>query len=579
MEDVAVVVDAFAISLLASLTAACGNRQRGAIDGNTPAVDSGALVDSTVGRTDASARGEADATLDAPHDVRGDAIREAPDGAEASACYRPAPTSASVLQFHKNPTRDGVYVDPGLTPQAIKGMQRRSTAPLTGQVYAQPLYVADAATRRELFVAATEANHVTVFDGCGKTVWDKAYGTPAAYADLPCGNVYPTLGITGTPIVDQPARTIYFDAMTQTSSGTAGLRHLVHAVSLDDGAERPGWPVDVNAGVAGFDSSHQNQRGALTLLGGTLYVPYGGHFGDCGQYFGWIVGVPVAGPRSARAWRTIGGNPWDAGAPLSGGGFWAVGGLPTDGTSLFAVSGNTMDPTDASRFLAPPAWVGGESVFRLAPGPSFSGAPADFFRPSDWQTLDDGDMDLGSTNAVLFDIGRSHYVLVVGKSGVVYVLDRDDLGAGPVVSQRASVSTDIIGAPIVFTTTAGTYAVLPEYSVTPNAILLLKGDPPALAPDPNNLPSPGPGGLIATTTDGASNFHVWVAGERLTSFDGSGNQAAAVSLTDRVHYMAPPIAANGRVVVATCGSCYGPPGQPGSLTQTPPGNGQLVFVY
>jgi hypothetical protein len=52
----------------------------------------------------------------------------------------------------------------------------------------------------------------------------------------------------------------------------------------------PGWPVDVNAtarykGMT-FTSSIQNQRAALGLVNGVIYVPYSGHFGDCGTYHG-----------------------------------------------------------------------------------------------------------------------------------------------------------------------------------------------------------------------------------------------------------------------------------------------------
>jgi hypothetical protein len=510
------------------------------------------------------------------------------DAADASSCgYRTPPAAAaSVLQYRKNPSRDGVYVDPAFTPAAISAMRTRFTVPLTGQVYAQPLYMADVQNKRELFIAVTEANHVTVVDGCGQQLWDHPFGIPAAAADLPCGGIYPSLGITGTPIIDATSRTIYFDAMTQTGSGSAGLRHLIHAVSIDDGFERDGWPVNVSAVVAGFDPSHQNQRGALLLFQGTLYVPYGGHYGDCGQYYGWIVGVPVSSPTSAQAWRTIASAPWDAGPPISGGGFWAVGGLSTDGTSLFAVSGNTMAPSDASRWNAPDTWVGGETVFRFGPGPSFSGASTDYFCPSNWQSLDDGDEDLGGAGAVPYDVGGSHYLVAMDKMGHVYVLNRNDLSAPPVTTidiPNCEGGCDVIGAPLVYTTSKGTYVVVPEFAGV-DPVFLLSGDPPVLSPlSDGGLMEFGEGAAIATTTDGASDFYIWNASsDRLSAEVGDGMPAPPgselfLSLPDGVSYLDPPIVANGRVVVATCGMCG--PTDERSLSPQPQSNGQLVFVY
>ena len=46
--------------------------------------------------------------------------------------------------------------------------------------------------------------------------------------------------------------------------------------------------MDVNSnavfGGRKFVSLAQGERGALAIIGTTLYVPYGGLFGDCGTY-------------------------------------------------------------------------------------------------------------------------------------------------------------------------------------------------------------------------------------------------------------------------------------------------------
>src|SRR5205814_855630 len=108
---------------------------------------------------------------------------------------------------------------------------------------------------------------------------------PVPLDALPCGNIDP-LGVTGTPVIDASTRTLFVDAMTTPDGGTT-KRHLVFALSIATGATRPGWPVDVSATVPGLRSVQQNQRGALALLAGRVYVPFGGHFGDCGSYHGF----------------------------------------------------------------------------------------------------------------------------------------------------------------------------------------------------------------------------------------------------------------------------------------------------
>jgi len=116
--------------------------------------------------------------------------------------------------------------------------------------------------------------------------------------------------------------------MTTTNNGIT-VRHLIYSMNVDTGTTNSGWPVDVNAALASgspvFDSYTQNERGALAVLGGIVYVPYGGHAGDCDVYYGWLVGVPLNNPASITAWAT----------PTRGGGMWAVGGPASDGVNPF----------------------------------------------------------------------------------------------------------------------------------------------------------------------------------------------------------------------------------------------------
>jgi hypothetical protein len=130
-----------------------------------------------------------------------------------------------------------------------------------------------------------------------------------------CGNISP-VGVTGTPVIDASRGAIYLNAAVETSSGP---RHLVFALSLKDGTPLPGWPIDIVEALARegqtFVARDQNQRGALAILAGNLYVPFGGHFGDCGQYRGFVVGISLSDPRTIKSWATR----------ARGGGIWAPG--------------------------------------------------------------------------------------------------------------------------------------------------------------------------------------------------------------------------------------------------------------
>jgi hypothetical protein len=478
-------------------------------------------------------------------------------------------TAADVFQHHLNSTRDGWYVDPLITPAAAMTTHRdfAFNAPLSAAVYAQPLYVANGPLGRAAVIVATEQDDVLAFAAAdGSPIWAANLGTPVPRTELPCGNIDP-LGITGTPVIDPAARVIYVDAMTTPDFGTT-KRHLIYALSLDDGSTLAGWPVDVNtlsSGEVAFDSTVQNQRGALLLSGGYLYVPYGGHAGDCGTYHGWVVAVPVWDPGSATAWAT------DA----RGGGIWAPGGLASDGVGIIAATGNTFGAAQ---------WRGGEAIIHLGPGATFTGSPMDYFAPSNWQYLDAFDLDLGGVGPLVVDVPGatpSQLIVALGKNGVGYLLDRQYLGGigtgdgenGEGLFSTRVATGPILGAPAAYTTASGTYVVFSGVG-TGVGCPGLPGDLVALRINPGNPPTLGVawcaannriGAPIVTTTDGVSNPIVWTistggasrlyaydgeTGERL--FDGGGPDE---QMTPVRHFSA-PIVADGRIFVAAENQLY-----------------------
>lgn len=464
---------------------------------------------------------------------------------------------ASVLQHHNSAARSGLYIVPTLTKAAAARLHRDSAfrVPLQGPTYAQPLFWAAAHPKdRDLLIVATEQNRVYAVDAStGAMVWQRSLGAPVPLRALPCGNIDP-LGITGTPVIDPASRTLFLDALT-TPDGGRTKKHLIVALSIDDGSMRPGWPVDVSSAARtetiGFDSAVQNQRGALALLAGTVYVPYGGHYGDCGAYHGWVVGVPLDRPEHPQAWATR----------AQGGGVWAPGGLAADGATLYAATGNTFGAS---------TWADGEAVIRLRPGPTFSGQSADYFAPSDWRGLDSTDTDLGGSGPVLVEVPGarpSSLVVALGKNGDAYLLDRADLGGiGRPLAHRHVSDSAIINAAAAYVTPAGSYVVFRgRGSGCPTgqsgdliALRLAATAPPSIGVA-WCASAQGRGSPIVTTTDGQSEAIVWsVAAEgdnRLRGFDGEtgrpvftgGGPGDQLSFVRRFQT---PIVANGRVIVA-----------------------------
>src|SRR5205807_4876024 len=168
------------------------------------------------------------------------------------------------------------------------------------------------------------------------------------------------------------------------------VKHFIFSLNVDTGVTHAGWPVDVDAtahynGIT-FDSFVQEERGALALVNGIVYVSYSGYVGDCDNYHGWVVGVEINNPSNVMAWAT------DA----VGGGIWGHGGVASDGTNMFVITGNTFNTGGV--------WSGGEAIIRLQAGPIWSGQPTDYWAPTNWLSLDQGDTDLGGCSATLLDV-------------------------------------------------------------------------------------------------------------------------------------------------------------------------------
>ena len=301
----------------------------------------------------------------------------------------PAAKMSDWVEYHGNHGRAGVAPS---TP-AIHNPIRAWTSTVDGDVYASPLIV------NNRVIVATENNTVYSLDlVSGRALWTRHLGAPVNARTLPCGNIQPVTGITGTPAADPDSGRLYVVAFL------SGYHHVLFTLSLSDGSLLGQRGVD----PAGSNPVVEQERGALALGSGYVYVPFGGLLGDCGNYHGYVVGVPVSAG--------------SAGGPLVSyttpsareSGIWSsMGPTISDSGSVFVSTGNGSDSS---------VFDYSNSVLQLSPQLRVQS----FFAPSNWRALDAGDVDLGSVGvAVLPSLG----VLVsVGKEGVAYVLSASRLG-------------------------------------------------------------------------------------------------------------------------------------------------------
>ena len=474
----------------------------------------------------------------------------------------PAARAQSVLEYHAGPERSGRYTMPHLTFQsaATLALEPAFDGRIAGNVYAQPLFFHFRQSPRKILIAATEDDTVYALDArTGKTAWTKSLGRPVPRADLPCGNISP-LGITGTPAIDWVTASLYLDAMVQ---GESGPQHLVFGLSLDTGAVLPGFPVDVAKALAGigmrFEPRLQNQRGALGIVDGKLFVPYGGHYGDCGDYRGFVVGIDLEHPSAVSA--------WSARAP--GGGVWAPGGLAYDGRSLLVATGNSNGATD---------WADGDAVIRLGLDLKPAVSPQDYFAAADWRALDERDLDLGGSNPLPLNLwapeGDARLVLALGKDGKAYLLNRANLGGiGGALAVQPVARGPIRTSPAAFVTGEGAFVAFEgQGSACPKGasgagltMLRIEATPAPKISTAWCAAVNGRGAPIVTLDDDNTNPIVWMVGaegdNRLhgfrgdtgaTVFAGGGPNEAMQGL----RHFATILATDGRLFVAGDGRIY-----------------------
>ena len=366
-------------------------------------------------------------------------------GSSASGAGSPSGGDSSWTVYHGDPAGSGV----SNSASAIATSAAAWTSPaLDGSLYGEPL--TDGA---DVFVATEDDTVYALSASTGAVIWSTHIASPVPASALPCGDISPTVGITGTPVID-PSRSEIFVVAAESVNGApehklVGLSTASGAIELDQDVDPPG-----------ADPASLLQRTGLTLDAGQVVFGMGGNFGDCATYRGRVVAVAEAG--GSPTFFTV-----DAASDDNQGAIWMGGAAPAvDGNGDIWVSAGNGAVHSASQ-----PYDDSDSALELSPSLQL----LQYFAPTTWPQDNAHDLDMSMAPALLPD-GQ---VLLAGKSRIAYLLNGAHLGGigGQEASLPAACSEDIDGGSAVVGTTvyipciSGTVAV--RVTASPASLTLL----------------------------------------------------------------------------------------------------------
>ena len=294
-------------------------------------------------------------------------------------------TATDWITYHDNNARSGFVADMP-DPTALTNLWKHA---LDGAVYAEPLVIG-----REVLVVTENDTFYALDAQTGQIEWHTNVGRPVPLSDLPCGDIDP-LGMTGTPVYDPQTGLVYAVAEIQ------GPAHVLFGVDITNGQVKVRRVID----PPGIDPRAYQQRPALALSEGRVYIAFGGLYGDCSDYRGLVVGLSTDGAGSLLTYQV---------PTTREGGIWEPAGPTVDAQGNLYVSvgngaatGGTWDHTDA--------------VLKLSPSLQLE----DAFAPRSWPQDNANDLDLGSLGPVFLPDG---FIFIQGKSNHGYLLHARQLG-------------------------------------------------------------------------------------------------------------------------------------------------------
>ncbi|HLQ33909.1 MAG TPA: PQQ-binding-like beta-propeller repeat protein [Chloroflexota bacterium] len=286
--------------------------------------------------------------------------------------------------YHHDPAHSGV----GPAEPAMSAPKQVWSVPVDGVVYGQPLVFGG-----RVFIVTENDTAYALDANDGKVVWQQHVGEPVPRSALPCGNIDPS-GFTATPAIDAGKGVLYAAGRLQPA------HHELFGFDLASGAVKFRRPVD----PPGADSRYLQERSAVMVANDRVYVSFGGNFGDCGPYKGWVVASAPDGQGNLSSWAV---------PTQREGGIWAPPGpvLDSNGDLLLAV-GNAESTSQFDY---------GNAVVRLSPDLKLK----DYWAPADWAELSRRDADIGSISPAIL---QNDQTFQSGKNGSGYLLRTSKLG-------------------------------------------------------------------------------------------------------------------------------------------------------
>jgi hypothetical protein len=373
---------------------------------------------------------------------------------------------AGVYTYHNDISRTGANIQEfALTNSSVATATfgKLFSCSVDAAIYAQPLWVANLSiggAPHNVVFAVTQRDTVYAFDANANpcsTLWQTTGAkslipsgeTWVTSSDVGCSDLVPDIGITGTPVIDPATSTMYVVTKTKTILGAPATFHQrLHALSILDGSEKFGGPVDIQASVPGngnassngivaFDPFLGGQRPALLLDNGHVIISWASHC-DNGPYHGWAMSYAPNGANALAQEAVLNTSPNGA---LSG--VWMSGSGPAadaSGNIYFATGNGSWDGN--TNF--------GDSIVKLGPptAGSFPAANFDYFTPINQASLSSADQDLGSGGLLLLpDLSSgAHPRLLVqaGKEGKIYLVNRDTGSMGRLCATCTTSDTQIV---------------------------------------------------------------------------------------------------------------------------------------
>ena len=422
---------------------------------------------------------------------------------------------SGMLTWRNDNSRSGINnQELALSPSTVNSSTfgKVFSCPVDGYVYAQPLYVPNLAipgngTHHVVFIA-TEKDSVFAFDADAapcEMLWQQTNLIPPGSEAVRSSNlqitnpvIVPFIGITGTPAIDGVKQLLYVVATTEAIDNPSDYAQTIYALDLPSGQpqiQATGTLISTPAGATPvFSPALENQRAALLLANGAVYIAFGSYGGQ-GDYNGWLFAFDATSLLQTGAFEvTV--------PPAIQGGIWQSGGGPSADAkgNIFVTTGN--GPFNANRTLASFSYSNSFLRFTSAGGLTLS----DYFTPCNQKGLQASGQGVGSTAPLLLPAD-----LIVGGSeaGSLYVVNGDSMGGfcPPAGVQTISTSGAILSTPLFWNDAIYVVPANGNLQSFPMSAGVLSSTPSA---DQSSKPFGPQGATPVLSSNGSTNAILWL---------------------------------------------------------------------